>query len=203
MNRKLIVAGVLATLLPGAAMAQPPDPNCVRSNNASRTEGTLLGAGAGALLGSVLAGRHSRGTGAVLGAVGGGIGGNVIAGSRNDPCPPGYYYGPQGGPPPGPPPGPGYGPPPGPGPAFWNGAPASLRQRFDWMQNRIGRASESGALTPDESRRAYGDLRSIRYWERNRRSENGGYLTADDRGYIQSRLDHLAQSVHWMERTGY
>jgi hypothetical protein len=198
MNKKFVVAGVLAALLPGAALAQPPDPNCVRSNHASTAEGTILGAGAGALLGSVLAGRHSRGTGAALGAVGGAVAGGTIASSRNDPCPPGYDYGP-------PPPGPGYGPPPpGPGPArFWNGAPGGLRERMDFMQSRIQRAIDTGAITPPEARRAFGELRSIRGWDQQRRYQNGGGLSPDDRGYIQSRLDHLGASLHWMERTGY
>ena len=204
MKNKLILAGVLAAMLPGAALAQPPDPNCVRSNQQSRTEGTVLGAGAGALLGSVLAGRHSRGEGAVLGAVGGGIGGNLIAGHRNDPCPPGYYYGPNGGPPPAPGYGPGYGAGYGPPPpsGFWNGAPGDVRQRIDWMQQRINRMSANGRLTPDETQRAYGELRSIRYYARSN-YQRYGQLSPDQRGYIQARLDHLSQSIHWMARTGY
>ncbi len=193
MYKKFVVAGVLAALLPGAAMAQPADPNCVRSNRASTAEGTILGAGAGALLGSVLAGRHSRGEGAALGAVGGAVAGGTIANSRNDPCPPGYDYGP-------PPPPPGY----GPGPArFWNGAPGGLHERIDFMQMRIQRAADNGAIAPYQARRAFGELRSIREWDRNRRYQNGGYLSPDDRGYLQSRLDHLGESLHWMERTGY
>ncbi|WP_216839360.1 glycine zipper 2TM domain-containing protein [Caulobacter sp. S45] len=196
MNKKLVVAGILATLLPSAALAQPPDPNCVRSNQASTAEGTILGAGAGALLGSVLAGRHSRGTGAALGAVGGAVAGGTIANGRNDPCPPGYDYGP-------PPGGPGYGPG-GPGPAgFWQGAPTGIHQRMDFMQTRIQRAIDTGRLNPQEARRAWGELRSIRAWEGQRRGQNGGGLSPDDRGYIQSRLDHLGASIHWMERTGY
>ena len=202
MKNKLILAGVLAAILPGVALAQPADPNCVASNNASRTEGTVLGAGAGALLGSVLAGRHSRGEGAVLGAVGGGIGGNLIAGQRNDPCPPGYYYGPNGGPPPG---AAGYGPPPpqgGPGGGFWQGAPGDIRQRIDWMQQRIDRMSADGRLNPGETHRAYADLRSIRYYARSNYQRYGA-LSPDQRGYIQARLDHLRDSIHWMAHTGY
>ena len=91
MTNKMIFTGVLAALLPATAMAQPA-PGCVRSNQQSRAEGTVLGAGAGALIGSQLAGRGSRGEGAVLGAVGGAVAGNAIAGARNTPCPPGYYY---------------------------------------------------------------------------------------------------------------
>ncbi|MGC1304223.1 MAG: hypothetical protein WA840_17790, partial [Caulobacteraceae bacterium] len=120
------------------------------------------------------------------------VAGGAIANGRNDPCPPGYDYGP-------PPP-----PPGGPGPAaFWRGAPAGIHERMDFMQARIQRAVDSGALNPREARHAFEDLRSIRAWEQQRRYQNGGGLAPDDRGYIQSRLDHLGASIHWMERTGY
>ena len=226
MKNKVILAGVMAAMLPAAALAQPADPNCVASNTNSRVAGTVLGAGAGALLGSVLAGRHNRGEGAVLGAVGGGIGGNVIAGSRNQPCPPGYYYGPNGPPPPGGP-GPGYNngyPPPNGGYGgqpngyyganyapphdagygqFWNGAPTDIGQRIDFMRTRIDDGQSNGQLQPYQVQRAHTELHSIRTWMKTRYSQNGGYLTPDDRGYIQARLDHLGASIHWMERTGY
>ena len=223
MRNKLVLAGVMAALLPGVALAQPADPNCVASNNNSRVAGTVLGAGAGALLGSVLAGRHSRGEGAVLGAVGGGIGGNVIAGARNQPCPPGYYYGPNGPPPPqegyapqggypaqggyAPAYGAGYDQSRGPGYAgapngFWNGAPTDVRQRVDFMQQRIARASSDGRLTPAETQRADNELRSIRHYAHHNYQQYGS-LTQDQQSYIQARLDHLGQSIHWMERTGY
>ena len=72
------------------------------------------------------------GAGVVLGGVGGAVAGNAIAGSNDHPCPAGYYYGP---------------PPPGPGPGgFWDGAPRSLHERYDFMQSRIDRAAQSGRI---------------------------------------------------------
>ena len=223
MNKKLILAGVLSAVLPSAALAQPPDPNCVQSNNNSRVAGTVLGAGAGALLGSVLAGRHSRGEGAVLGAVGGGIGGNVIAGQRNDPCPPGYYYGPNGAPPPG---GPGYGqpgynqsgygqpgyaqqgygqssyaPPPSGG-GFWQGAPTDIRQRIDFLQQRIDRMSTNGRISPDAAQQAYARLRRVRHYAHTN-YERYGQLTPDQQSYVQSQLDYVGRSLHWEANYGY
>ncbi len=199
MRNKLILAGVLAAILPGAALAQPADPNCVASNNASRTQGTVLGAGAGALLGSVLAGRHSRGEGAVLGAVGGGIGGNVIAGSRNDPCPPAYGYGP-------PPPNGGYGyganyapPPPG---SFWAGAPSDIRQRIDFLQRRVDRLSADGRIAPGQAQQAYDRLRRVRFYARSNYQRYGA-LSPDQQGYIQSQLDYVGRSLRWEARYGY
>ncbi len=222
MNKKLILAGVLAAVLPSAALAQPPDPGCVQSNQNSKVAGTVLGAGAGALLGSVLAGRHSRGEGAVLGAVGGGVAGNVISGQRNDPCPPGYYY-PQQQPGYGQPPPPnngygqagygqggygqpgygqsgygqpGYGPPPAGGGGFWQGAPTDVRQRIDFLQQRIDRLSSNGRISPDAAQRAYARLRQVRHYAHTN-YQRYGQLTPDQQGYIQSQLDYVGHSLHW------
>jgi hypothetical protein len=200
MRTKLILAGVIAVLSPAAALAQPADPNCVRSNHDTRVEGTVLGAVGGALIGGAL----GHGTGAVIGGLGGAGIGNALAGQHNDPCPSGYYRGP-------PPPGPGYGPPPGygpgpvgygPGPGFWRDAPGDLRQRVEFMQSRLQDAAYDHRLNPSQAHRAFRELDSIRRSIHDLYRRDGG-LSPDDTAYIQSRLDHLGASVHWMERTGY
>ena len=202
MNKTLILAGVLAAVLPSAALAQPPDPGCVQSNQNSKVEGTVLGAGAGALLGSGL--------------------GNVISGQRNDPCPPGYYYPQQpgyGAPPPNGygqagygsgygQPGyaqsgygrPGYGPPPGGG-GFWQGAPTDVRQRIDFLQQRIDRMSADGRITPDAAQRAYSRLRQVRHYAHTN-YQRYGQLNPDQQSYIQAQLDYVSRSLHWEARYG-
>ena len=219
MQRKFWLAALTAAVLPGAAMAQPADPACVRSNPDSRVEGTVLGAVGRALIGGAL----GHGTGAVIGGLGGAAAGNAIAGSRNDPCPPGYYRAPppayrNDGPPP--PPqygqgyGPGYGPPPPaygprpegygppPGGEFWRGAPGDIRQRIDFMQARLQQAADNGQLSHPQLHRAFRELGNIRGSIRSLYRRDGG-LTPDDNAYIQARLDHLRASIHWMEQTGY
>lgn len=194
MRTRLLLAGVLAAVLPSAALAQPPDPNCVASNHASRVEGTVLGGVAGALIGGAI----GHGAGAAVGGLTGAVAGNAIAGSRNDPCPPGYYYAP-------PPGAPGYGPPPPPPPeasGFWGGAPTDVRQRIDWVQSRIEREEASGRINHEQTRWAYNEIRNIRasahhLWERD------GSMTPADADYIQSRLNNLGQQLHWMQRTNY
>ena len=83
--RKLLLMGglALAIMVPGLASAE------MRCAPSDRAGGTVVGAIAGGVLGSQLAGRGSRGEGAVLGAIGGGIIGNQIAGSSGR-CPDGY-----------------------------------------------------------------------------------------------------------------
>jgi hypothetical protein len=198
MFHKLLVAGVIAATLPAvglstAALAQPADPNCLRSNHDTRVEGTVLGAVAGGLIGGAL----GHGTGAAVGAVGGAVAGNAIAGSQNQPCPPGYY---RAAPPP--PPAYGYGPPPPPPAAFWRSAPSDIHDRIEFMQARLQDAARSGRLSPPQADRAFDELHRIRDSIRSLAYRDHG-LTPDDRAYVQAELDHLGASVHWMEHTGY
>jgi hypothetical protein len=190
MFHKVLIAGLLASVLPAVAMAQPADPSCVRSNHDNRVEGTVLGAVAGGLIGGAL----GHGTGAAVGVVGGAVAGNAIAGANNQPCPPGYY---RSAPPP--PPAYGYGPPPA---AFWNSAPTDIHDRIEFMQSRLQDAARSGRLAPPQAERAFDELHRIRDSIRSLAYRDHG-LTPDDRAYVQAELDHLGASVHWMERTGY
>ena len=188
MRNKLLVAGfMLAVALPSAALAQPYDPGCVRSNEDNHAAGTVLGAIGGALLGGAIAGRHDRGAGVVLGGVGGAVAGNAIAGSNDHPCPAGYYYGP---------------PPPPPGGGFWAGAPGGIHERIDFMQDRIGRAANSGWISPHEARDAQRELNFIRSEDARLRDQDVCHLRPEDRGYLQSRLDALGARLHWAEHNG-
>lgn len=74
MQRSLlaIAAAALTVVTATAADARA----CRRLN---KTEGAVVGAVGGAVLGNVIAGRGSRGTGTVLGAVAGGVAGHEIA----------------------------------------------------------------------------------------------------------------------------
>jgi len=199
---KVLIASLVAAALPAIALAQPADPNCVRSNHDNRVEGTVLGAVAGGLIGGAL----GHGSGAAVGVVGGAVAGNALAGANNHPCPPGYY---RPAPPP-PPPGYGYSPPPphpvygyGPPPAaFWSRAPTDIHERIEFMQARLQDAARSGRLSPPQAERAFDELHRIRGSIHSLAYRDHG-LTPDDRAYVQAELDHLGASVHWMERTGY
>ncbi|MGC1302997.1 MAG: hypothetical protein WA840_11530 [Caulobacteraceae bacterium] len=193
MYRKLLLGSVLAVALPAAAMAQPPDPSCVRSNEDSRAQGTILGGIGGALIGGAI----GHGAGALIGGLTGAVAGNAIAGSRNDPCPPGFYYAP--------PPGyAGYGPPPPPPPpaaGFWRDAPGDIRQRIDYLNDRVSRAEGDGRIDHRQADDARAELDSVRASVRNLWQRDGG-LNPADRDYIQARLNYIADRLHWMERAG-
>lgn len=183
MRNTLLLASLLAVVIaPAAASAQPYDPGCVQSNQNNQAAGTVLGAIGGALLGGAIAGRHDRGAGVVVGGVGGAVAGNAIAGANNHPCPSGYYYAP---------------PPPPSG--FWAGAPGGIRARIDLLQNRIDQTAQGGWLSPREIDRLNDELNNIRGEDRRLHEQDGGPLRPEDLDYLQQRLDHVAQELHWME----
>jgi hypothetical protein len=193
MKKTLLITGLLALVIPGAAMAQPYDPGCVRSNENNTATGAVLGALGGALLGGAVAGKGHQGDGAAVGAVGGAVAGATIAGSQNHPCPSGYYY--QG--PPGPPP-----PPPPERRDFWYGAPEGVHERIDFMQRRVDDAIRGGWLSPREIRDIRGEMRRIREEDRRLEYQDGGRLTPPDHNYIEGLLTNLSQRLHWVEHYG-
>jgi hypothetical protein len=194
MRAKLIIAGLMmAAALPAVASAQPYDQGCVQSNQDNHVAGTVLGAIGGAVIGGAVAGRHDRGAGVVIGGVGGALAGNAISHSADHPCPSGYYYAP-------PPGAEGYGPPPpGADGRFWDGAPQGIRERIDFMQDRVNRASSNGWISGGEGDRANRELNFIRSETGRLRDQDGGHLRPEDRDYLQGRLDSLSQRLHWAE----
>jgi hypothetical protein len=186
MPTKALIIGILAAAaLPMAAQAQPYDPGCVRSNEQNTVAGTALGAIGGALLGGAVAGRHDRGAGVVVGGVGGALAGNAIARSNNHPCPPGYDY--------------------APGPAAYDrdgGDRHSIHERIDFLQGRINEASDDHRISPRDFDQANRELSFIRSEEDRLRDQDGGDLRAEDRDYLQGRLDNLNQRLRWYEQNG-
>jgi hypothetical protein len=108
---------------------QPAYSDVCRSDRNNRTAlGALLGAGAGAVLGSQMAANHHRTDGSILGGVLGAFGGGAI-GRSSAPCQPQQAYAP----PPPPPPAPAVysAPPPPPPRAEYDGPGGYEEGRFD------------------------------------------------------------------------
>jgi hypothetical protein len=88
MRNILIVGGfVVATLVPSFAAAQA---SCEQQQS-SRLTNTVAGAGIGALIGGVVAGRDDRGKGAVIGGIGGALLGSQVGKAKTD-CARAYGY---------------------------------------------------------------------------------------------------------------
>jgi Glycine zipper 2TM domain len=70
--------------------------------------------------------------------------------------------------------------------AFWRGAPDGLRQRIDWLQQRINRGVADGSLDRQEARRAQWQLDTLRR----------------DAAALDNRLDNLSRNLRWARRDG-
>ena len=90
MNDRIFFASIaLAILVPSNAMAQ--DDGC-RRDSSGRIIGTAIGAGAGGVLGNVVAGRGDKTEATVIGAVVGAVIGNQVSKSDRDGCSSAYGY---------------------------------------------------------------------------------------------------------------
>lgn len=216
MRKHLIFAGIAAaSLIPTLAMAQ----ETCEQRSAHRAEGTAIGAVAGALLGSAVAGHGEKGTGAVVGGIGGAIIGNQASRGPRD-CAHAYgyydndnrwhdngvdrsvaygYYDRNG--------------------VWIDGAPpnvagytanASYTDRVHSMDvdtriaridERIDRGRADGTLSRREARRAMDALNDIKRDERRRMRY--GRLSDRDEAMLQRRLDDLSARVRMAREDTY
>lgn len=70
--------------------------------------------------------------------------------------------------------------------AFWRGAPADIRERVDWLQQRINRGVDDGTMDPREADRAQHELDGIRR----------------DAVTLEQRLDDTSRNISWARRNG-
>ena len=88
MRKDMIIAGIASlALMPAFAFAQ----TACEQQSANRVGGTVVGAGAGALAGSAIAGRGSHTEGAILGGIAGAVIGNQVSKGSLD-CSHAYGY---------------------------------------------------------------------------------------------------------------
>lgn len=197
---RIAVGALLATLLAGAASAQPVPYGCVKVKDPNATaEGAIIGGIAGALLGSAVAGHHHKGEGAVVGGVGGAVVGGMIGSDAGQhvACPEGYVY--QAPPPPPPPV---YEEPafaPAPYGDVWYGAPPRIHERIAFLRSHVARVDQDGWLSPRERSRLYHRLDDIQHEEDGDRYHNGGYLTPPERDRLFNELNDVARRIHWDE----
>jgi len=70
--------------------------------------------------------------------------------------------------------------------AFWRGAPTGLRERIDWLQQRINRGVADGSIDRRESRDLQYQLDRLR----------------SDAAALDQRLDDLSRRIRWTRRDG-
>ena len=219
MRKLLLIAGVAALMVPSIASAQP---GCEAQRHDNRVAGAIFGAGAGAVFGGIVSG---RGSGAALGAFGGAVAGNVAGGSSvhcNDDGSTGFYdsngvwhdaggyyddgrrlhaasgyYDGDGrwveGAHPAPPAAGDYG-----ADVAYVGGPRDVPGHEGWIETRIRRGEDAGAISRYDADTARSRLTGIRDLEGRLRDDHDG-LTDADRAGLNARLDDLnaAVSAQW------
>jgi hypothetical protein len=74
--------------------------------------------------------------------------------------------------------------------------PASIAQRKDNQQDRIGQGVDSGQLTAGETKRLETGEAGLNKEEHTMRSEDDGHLTAADRAKLNNQQNHLSNRIY-------
>jgi hypothetical protein len=81
----------------------------------------------------------------------------------------------------------------------WRDAPEDIRARTDWLERRIVRSRNAGAISRREAERAMATLQDIRRDER-RSWRDDGRLSGGEANRIMARLDDLNAQIRWDRR---
>jgi hypothetical protein len=73
----------------------------------------------------------------------------------------------------------------------------TLRQREDWLNDRINKAHDTDDLDGREADRAHHELDHIRDDENHMRGHHDGQLTDNETTMLEARLDDVAAKIHW------
>ena len=73
----------------------------------------------------------------------------------------------------------------------------TLRQREDWLSDRLEKSRDDGSLDHHEYERAKMALSDLRREEDHMRDRAHGQLTDNETADIEARLDDMAAKIHW------
>ena len=79
----------------------------------------------------------------------------------------------------------------------------TLREREKWVSDRIDKSRDDGALDRGEYDRARHSLDDLRHEEDRMRDHQHGQLTDNETADLQSRLDAMADQIHWAHQEAF
>jgi predicted NAD/FAD-dependent oxidoreductase len=80
----------------------------------------------------------------------------------------------------------------------------TLKQREDWLDNRIDKAHDDGSLDGHEADRVHRKLDRIKHDEDKYRDHHGGgQLTDNETAELEARLNQLADRIHWLHENNF
>jgi len=80
----------------------------------------------------------------------------------------------------------------------------TLKQREDWLRNRLDTSRDDGSLDHGEYDRVKHELGDIRADEDAMRDHHDGHqLTGNETLALETRLDGVSDKIHWLREGGY
>jgi hypothetical protein len=79
----------------------------------------------------------------------------------------------------------------------------TLRQREDWLNDRLEKSRNDGTLERGESDRARRDMSDLRHEEDRLRASAHGQLTDNQTADLEARLDTMAAKIKWANAAAY
>lgn len=98
--------------------------------------------------------------------------------------------------------------PPAPPPAVAEVAPVAhgewtLRQREEWLSDRLEKARVDGSLDHSQFEKAKHEMTDLRREEGRTRNHSHGQLTGDQTAELEAHLDAVGAKIHWANATAY
>jgi hypothetical protein len=79
----------------------------------------------------------------------------------------------------------------------------TLKQREDWLYDRLDTAHDDGSVGSDEFERVHHEIGAIRRDEDKLRSSHDGQLTDNETAALEARLDSVADQIHWLRESDF
>jgi hypothetical protein len=79
----------------------------------------------------------------------------------------------------------------------------TLKQREDWLHNRVDKSHSDGSLDSREYDRVKEQLADIHHDEAAFRDHQSGQLTDNQTAMLETRLDDVAAKIHWVQDANF
>jgi hypothetical protein len=79
----------------------------------------------------------------------------------------------------------------------------TLKQREDWLYNRLDKARDDGSINASEFDRVHHEMDGIRADEHRQRDVHDGQLTDNETSMLEARLDTVASQIHWLHEDAF
>ena len=79
----------------------------------------------------------------------------------------------------------------------------TLKERENWLSNRLDKAHDDGSVDHHEYDRVHDQIRGIRHDEDRMRDHHDGQLTDGETQMLEARLDDVADHIQWLHENAF